>query len=73
LAIHLNTSQSFFDIGLLSIEQGAVEFRDESKPKPFVADIVPIRITLRNFSTRPGSQNSYFVEAELGEGERLQW
>lgn len=61
------------DIGLLSIEQGAVEFRDESKPTPFVADIVPVQITLRNFSTRPGNQNSYFVSAELGEGERLQW
>jgi len=63
----------FFDIGLLSIEQGAVEFRDESKAKPFVADIVPIQIKLRNFSTRPGNKNSYFVAAELGEGERLQW
>ncbi|MFB3115449.1 MAG: DUF748 domain-containing protein, partial [Nitrospirales bacterium] len=63
----------FFDIGLFSIEQGAVEFRDESKPKPFVADLVPIQIKLRNFSTRPGNQNSYFVAAELGEGERLRW
>ncbi len=62
-----------FDIGLLSIEQGALEFRDKSRPKPFVADIVPIRITSRTFSTGPGSQNSYFVAAELGEGERLQW
>lgn len=61
------------EIGLLAIEQGAVEFRDESKPTPFVEDIVPIQIKLRNFSTRPGNQNSYFVEAELGEGERLQW
>ena len=61
------------DIGLLSIEQGAVEFRDESKPTPFVVDIVPIQIKLRNFSTRPGNQNSYFVAAELEEGERLQW
>ena len=63
----------FFDIGLFSIEQGAVEFRDESKPQPFVADIVPIQIKLRNFSTRPGNQNSYFVAAELREGERLRW
>jgi len=36
------------DIGLLSIEQGAVEFRDETKPTTFVADIVPIQIKLRN-------------------------
>ncbi len=61
------------EIGLLSIEQGAVEFRDESKSTTFVADIVPLQITLRNFSTRPGNQNSYFVAAELGEGERVQW
>jgi Domain of Unknown Function (DUF748) len=61
------------DIGLLSIEQGALEFRDESKTPTFIADIVPLQITLRNFSTRPGNQNSYFVAAELGEGERVQW
>ncbi|MDA1302803.1 MAG: DUF748 domain-containing protein [Nitrospirae bacterium] len=61
------------EIGLLSIEQGVVEFRDESKSTTFVADIVPLQITLRNFSTRPGNQNSYFVAAELGEGERVQW
>ncbi len=73
------TSDSFPDtsplieIGLFSIEQGAVEFRDESKSTPFVADIVPLQITLRNFSTRPGNQNSYLVVAELGEGERVQW
>lgn len=74
-----STNDSFDDkplvveIGLFSIEQGAVEFRDESKSTPFVADIVPLQITLRNFSTRPGNQNSYFVAAELGEGERVQW
>ena len=66
-------SPLLIEIGLFSIEQGAVEFRDESKSPTFVADIVPLQITLRNFSTRPGNQNSYFVAAELGEGERVQW
>ncbi|MDT7042197.1 DUF748 domain-containing protein [Candidatus Nitronereus thalassa] len=61
------------DIGLLSIEQGALEFRDESKSPTFIADIVPLQVTLRNFSTRPGNQNSYFLAAELSEGERVQW
>ena len=68
-----NEKPIIVDIGLLSIEQGAVEFRDESKSPPFIADIVPIQITLRNFSTRPGNQNSYLFQAELGQGERLQW
>src|SRR5215831_15087763 len=57
----------------LQITQGIVEFRDESKPKPYALDIVPIHIALTNFSTRPGGSNSYAFTAELGEGETLDW
>jgi len=63
----------FVDIGLLAIEQGTVEFRDETKSPPYIADIVPIQMTVRDFSTRPGNQNSYRIAAEMGEGERLEW
>ena len=61
------------EIGEFEIAQGIVEFRDESKPKPYVLDIVPIHIVLKNFHTKPGGDNSYAFTAELGKGENLSW
>ena len=61
------------DIRQMSIRQGAIEFRDDTKRKPVSIDIVPIEITLRNFSTRPGDENAYAFSAEFGEGEVLSW
>ena len=61
------------EIGEFEIAQGAVEFRDESKPKPYALDIVPIRIVLKNFHTKPGGDNSYAFTAELEKGETLSW
>ncbi len=61
------------EIGEFEIVQGVVEFRDESKPKPYALDIVPIHIVLKNFHTKPGGDNSYAFTAELGEGETLSW
>lgn len=61
------------EIGEFEIAQGVVEFRDESKPRPYVLDIVPIHIVLKNFYTKPGGDNSYAFTAELGKGEELSW
>ena len=61
------------DIAHLSIEGGIVEFHDEMKSSPFRADIVPINISLKNFSTQKGSENPYSVTAELTEGETFNW
>ncbi|MBH0178799.1 MAG: DUF748 domain-containing protein [Nitrospira sp.] len=61
------------EIGLFEIDNGIVEYRDESKPKPVSMDIVPIHITLRNFSTTQGSDNAYAFTAEIGKGEALAW
>ena len=61
------------DIRLLSIRQGVIEFRDDSKRKPVSIDVVPIEITLQNFSTRRGGENAYAFTAEFGEGEILDW
>jgi Domain of Unknown Function (DUF748) len=61
------------EIGEFEILQGVVEFRDESKPKPYALDIVPIHIVLKNFHTKPGGDNSYAFTAELGKGETLSW
>ncbi|MGD9850378.1 MAG: DUF748 domain-containing protein [Nitrospirales bacterium] len=57
----------------LSIQQGMVEFQDTSLPTPFVRHIVPINLTLENFSTKKGKENPYSLSAELSEGERITW
>lgn len=61
------------EIGEFEIAQGVVEFRDESKARPYALDIVPIHIVLKNFHTKPGGDNSYAFTAELDEGETLSW
>src|SRR5580765_5515084 len=61
------------EIGEFEISQAIVEFCDESKPRPYVLDIVPIHIVLKNFHTKPGGDNSYAFTAELGKGEMLSW
>ena len=61
------------EIGEFEIAQAVVEFRDESKPKPYALDIVPIRIVLKNFHTKPGGDNAYAFTAELDKGEMLSW
>lgn len=60
-------------IGRFEINQGIVEFRDESNPKSFSVDIVPINLGLNNFHTKPGGDNTYSFTAELGKGELLDW
>ncbi len=60
-------------IGQFEIDQAVIEFRDESKPKPFSLNIVPIHIVLKNFHTRPGGENTYAFVAELGKGETVAW
>ncbi|GJL69799.1 MAG: ATPase [Nitrospirales bacterium] len=57
----------------LSIQQGMLEFRDYSRPTPFVAHFVPINLTLEQFSTQRGQANSYALSAERGAGEKITW
>jgi uncharacterized protein involved in outer membrane biogenesis len=59
--------------GLIQIQSGVLEFRDESKKKPVMIDVVPIEILLRNFSTKPGKENPYAFTAEFGQGETFSW
>ncbi|MGQ0666790.1 MAG: DUF748 domain-containing protein, partial [Nitrospiraceae bacterium] len=61
------------EIGLLEIDKGILEYRDESKSRPVSMDIVPIHILLRNFSTVQGSENAYAFTAEIGKGEAVAW
>ncbi len=60
-------------VGLIQIQSGVAEFRDESKKKPVMIDVVPIEILLRNFSTKPGKENPYAFTAEFGQGETFSW
>lgn len=61
------------EIHRLAIEQGMVEFHDESRSTPFHIHIVPIAIALNNFATHPDLENPYVVTAELSDGEVLEW
>ena len=57
----------------IQIQQGMVEFRDLSRPTPFMADVVPINLSLEKFTTQQGQANPYSLSAELSEGERIGW
>lgn len=61
------------EVRLLSVRQGVLEFRDDSKRKPVRIDVVPIEVMLRHFSTRRGVENAYAFTAEFGQGETLGW
>ena len=62
-------------IDRLEIGQGIIEYRDDSKARPVVIDVVPFEITLRNFSTVEveGRENAHAFTAEIGRGEKISW
>ncbi len=57
----------------LAIQQGMVEFVDASRPTPFEAHLVPINLTLEQFSTQKGRANPYALLAELQDEEKISW
>lgn len=63
------------EVDLLEITQGILEYRDDSKPRPVLIDVVPFQIVLRDFSTIPSeeSENAYAFKAEIGKGEQVAW
>lgn len=63
------------EIDLLEIERGVLEYRDDSKPRPVLIDVVPIKFVLRNFSTLPSpdAENAHAFKAELDKGETVAW
>jgi Domain of Unknown Function (DUF748) len=62
-------------IDLLEIGQGIIEYRDDSKARPVVIDVVPFEIVLRNFSTvqAEGGESAHAFMAEIGKGEKISW
>ena len=63
------------EIDLLEIERGILEYRDDSKPRPVLVDVVPIKFVLRDFSTIPsqGAENAHAFKAEIEKGETVAW
>ncbi|MDR4465866.1 MAG: DUF748 domain-containing protein [Nitrospira sp.] len=63
------------EIDLLEIERGVLEYRDDSKSRPVLIDVVPIKFMLRNFSTLPSpdAENAHAFKAELDKGETVAW
>jgi len=63
------------EIELLEVEQGILEYRDESKPRPVMIDVVPFGIVVRNFSTVQveGSENADAFKAEVGPSGKISW
>ena len=61
------------EIRQLSIQRGVIEYRDDSKKRPVTIDVVPIEISVRNFTSRGRGENAYAFTAEFGEGEVLAW
>lgn len=63
------------EIDLLDITQGILEYRDDSKPRPVLLDVVPFQIVLRNFSTVPSQENegAYAFRAEIGKDRTVAW
>ncbi len=62
-------------IDLLDIGKGIIEYRDDSKPRPVIIDVVPFGIVLRNFSTVQveGSENAHAFTAEIGKNGKISW
>ena len=57
----------------LEIQQGVLELQDLSRPTTVVTHIVPINLSLQNFSTQRGQVSPYSFSAELSHGERIAW
>ncbi|HMS84933.1 MAG TPA: DUF748 domain-containing protein [Nitrospira sp.] len=62
-------------VDLLDIGKGIIEYRDDSKPRPVVIDVVPFEIVLRNFSTVQveGRENAHAFTAEIGKNGKISW
>ncbi|MDF0650167.1 MAG: DUF748 domain-containing protein [Nitrospira sp.] len=63
------------EIELLEVTQGILEYRDDSKPRPVMIDVVPFGIVVRNFSTVQveGSENVDAFKAEIGKSGKISW
>lgn len=56
-----------------AIDNGYVSWRDSTRTPTFQTSARPIRLELRNFSTRRDSKNAYTFEAQTESQERVAW
>ncbi len=52
---------------------GHAHFEDRTKSTPYVADLRPLGIDVRDFSTTGSTNNAYGLHAEAGSGASLDW
>lgn len=66
-------SETPWQLGVLDIRQGRVDFQDDSRPVPFATTLEPLTLRLVNLSSHRNGQGKYVFAAETGKGERLAW
>lgn len=57
----------------LSVSNGALEFADFNRAKPFQTKFVPINVFVKGFTTRPRADSPYSFIATTGDGESFAW
>ncbi|HET9952372.1 MAG TPA: DUF748 domain-containing protein [Candidatus Eisenbacteria bacterium] len=57
----------------LTITDGTVSYQDDSRQPPFQKALIPVRIELRDFTTRQDRKNAYSLDARTDRGETLAW
>ena len=61
------------ELAMLTIRGGEVSFLDQRRAQAPRAELRPINVTLRDFSTRPGSGNAYSITAASPLREQFRW
>ena len=60
-------------IDLFRMTAGHLAFIDRTLATPYTADLTPLDLELRDFSTTPSTDNAYDLHAEAGSGASLDW
>ncbi|HUD70431.1 MAG TPA: DUF748 domain-containing protein, partial [Dongiaceae bacterium] len=61
------------DIARLRIEDASLAFIDRSTPTTFTSTLGPLRIDLKDFTTRRGEGNQYSFRGQTEAGEQFSW
>lgn len=60
-------------IALFRVTDAHAHFEDRTLAQPYVSDLRPLSLELRDFSTTTGTDNAYELHAQGGEGGTLDW